>query len=284
MYLTVVIATLGGDSLKRTIQRLNAGSIVPDEILICIPACDSHKVLNLSFPNAKVIATSCKGQVAQRAIGFKNASYDYVMQLDDDLLVDKYCVEYLLETLKAHGPKAAVAPSFFWVSTRESFYKAPRNKTLLKWYYWILNGRVGYQPGKITHAGTSVGIDPSSADNEIFDVDWLAGGCVMHRKENLVLDNFYPFAGKAYCEDILHSHYLKKKGLQLFVGSKAICWLECPPLWSQPCGAFLRDLVFDFKARQFFVRLTSRSAWRMAVYYLVSLLRYGYVKLFKRAL
>lgn len=280
--LTVVIATLGGNCLRVTIERLNAGSVIPNEILICIPASDSHKVCNLHLSNARVLPTEVKGQVAQRAAGFRNASCDYVMQLDDDMLVDEHCVQYLLETLNKHGPRVAVAPSLFWTSTGESFYKSPANKTLLKWYYWLLNGSYGYQPGKITEAGTNVGIDPAGADQEIFAVDWVAGGCVMHRRENLILENFYPFAGKAYCEDIIHSHYLKSRGIELIVSAKATCWVECSPLWDHSWSAFLRGLAFDFKARQFFVRLTSRSQWRMGIFYLISLLRYGYVRLFKR--
>jgi len=280
---TVVIATLGGASLKETIHGLNMGSIVPSEILICVPSSESHKVAGYSFPNVKVIATDSKGQVAQRAIGFKNASCEYVMQLDDDLILDRYCVEILLRSLRTCGPNAAVAASLFWVSTGESFYKPPDNKLLLKWYYWVLNGRFGYQPGKITAAGTNVGVDPSSADGEISAVDWVAGGCVLHRKENLIKENFYPFPGKAYCEDIIHSHYLKERGIHLFIGSKAICWLECPSLWSQSWKAFLRDLAFDFKARQFYVRLTSRSAWRMNAYYVVSVLRFGCTKIFGKS-
>jgi glycosyltransferase involved in cell wall biosynthesis len=281
--ITVVIATLGGDRLKETIHHLNAGSIVPDEILICIPASESHKVSSYSFPNVKVVATSCKGQVAQRVVGFKNASHSYVMQLDDDLLVDEHCVEHLLQTSILHGPKAAVAPAFLWAATRESFYKAPANKTLLRWYYWLLNGSSGYQPGTITHAGTNIGIDPSAADREALEADWIAGGCVMHRRENLVLENFYPYKGKAFCEDILHSHHLKAKGVKLLVSARAVCWLDNPPLWNPSWSAFFRDLVFDFRARQFFVRLTSRSPWRMILFYVISVLRYGYFKLFKKA-
>lgn len=280
--LTVVIATLGGDCLEETIRNLNSGSIVPSEVLICIPASEAHKVSDRSFPNSKVIATACKGQVAQRAIGFTNASCKYVMQLDDDVLVEKRCVEHLLRTLDANGPRVAVAPSLYCISTRESFYKTPSNKLLLKFYYWLLNGSFGYQPGKITSAGTNVGIDPSNSNQETFDVDWLPGGCVIHRKENLVSENFYPFAGKAYCEDIIHSHHLKTRGIKLVVSSKAICWVECAPVSSHSWRGFIKNLVFDFKARRFFVRVTSRSFWRMALYYVVSVLRYGYIRLFER--
>ncbi len=44
--LSVVIATLGGDSLEKTIDHLNVGTITPFEILICIPTEDAYRVNN----------------------------------------------------------------------------------------------------------------------------------------------------------------------------------------------------------------------------------------------
>src|ERR1043166_1724704 len=179
--ITVVIATLGGDSLKSTINALNRGYIVPREILVCIPADEADRVQNLSYRNVKVIATDCRGQVAQRAVGFRNALYDVVMQLDDDILVDEQCIESLLKTLRTQGTEIAVAPSLMSLSTGESVYKQPaRNKLILRIYYWLMNGAAGYQPGKIDKSGSAVSIDPKNAHDESFDVEWLAGACVMH--------------------------------------------------------------------------------------------------------
>src|SRR2546425_9108646 len=93
--MTVVIATLGGSSLKGTIETLNRGSVVPDEILVCISTNEAPRVSDFSFPNVKVLVTNCRGQVAQRAIGFQNASHEVVMQLDDDVHVDANCIEHL---------------------------------------------------------------------------------------------------------------------------------------------------------------------------------------------
>lgn len=273
--MTVVIATLGGDSLKDTIEALNQGSIVPSEILVCIPANEAHKVQNLSYRNVKVLVTDCRGQVAQRAIGFRNASHDVVMQLDGDILVDKHCIEHLLKTLRMLGTKVAVAPSLMRLSTGESAHKEPeRNKILLKVYYWLMNGSAGYQPGRIDKSGSAVGIDPKNAHNESFDVECLAGGCVMHYRKNLVLDNFYPFEGKAYYEDVIHSYYLKSKGVSLKVISGARCWLEPIPSSNYGHIEYLKYLVSDYRARKYTMRLYSRRSLRIYLFYLVSYLSY----------
>lgn len=91
--LSVVIATLGGGSLKKTIEHLNAGSVVPFEILICIPMENSAKVDDLFFDNVRVIKTACSGQVSQRSVGFKRSTGRFVLQLDDDMFVEKKCLE-----------------------------------------------------------------------------------------------------------------------------------------------------------------------------------------------
>ena len=179
--LTVVIATLGGASLKGTIEALNRGTIAPTEILVCIPADEAPKVRNFAYGNVKVLVTECRGQVSQRAIGFRHASHEVVMQLDDDILLEENCIERLLKTLATLGTEVAVAPSFMSLSTGESVYRQPRrSRLMLKLYYWLMNGHAGYQPGTLDKSGSHVGVDPKNARNELFDVEVLAGGCVMH--------------------------------------------------------------------------------------------------------
>jgi len=273
--LSVVIATLGGDTLAGTIEQLNRGTIVPAEILICIPEEESSRAERLSFGNVKIVKTACRGQVAQRAVGFQRASHELVLQLDDDLLVDKHCVEHLVNALTVHGGKTAVAPSLVLASSGLSCYRETRNRTLLGIYYWLMNGTRGYRPGSITKAGTNIGIDPAVLEREIVEVEWVAGGCVMHHRNNLILDDFYPFDGKAYCEDLYHSHHLRRKGLMLLVCTAARCSNDdAPPSSRMSVPAFLGYVRAELKARRHFVRLSARSIPRMYLHYVIIILLY----------
>lgn len=277
---TVVIATLGGPSLKGTICSLNRGSVTPDEILVCIPEKEARKAEDLTSKNVKVIVTECRGQVAQRVIGFRNASHDFVMQLDDDMLLDEFCLENLVETLKECGSKTAVAPALMNLATGESAYKKPGKNDILQCiYYWFMNGGNGYRPGQVDLAGSGVGVDPAQSEKELFDVEWLAGGCVMHLRKNLILENYYPFTGKAYFEDIVHSYRLRQNGINLVVDSKALCWLEPAPSSNFGLLEFLKYLVSDYRDRKYAVRLYSRSLFRMHLYYLIRYLSHLYKKL-----
>ncbi len=269
---SIVIPTLGGESLLGTINQLNRGTVVPAEILVCIPTKEAAKLHTKyeQFSNVKIVITSFRGQVAQRIFGFKLAAYDFVLQLDDDILVDTGCIESLITAQIMHGPKSAVAPSLRSVSNGNSFYRAPTNRLLLDIYYWILNGSIGYKPGCLTKAGTNVGVDPDINCDYIVETEWLPGGCVLHHRDNLILENFYPFSGKAYSEDIYHSHYLRCAGVKLITTSRANCSVDDPKKCQEmTLNELKKYIISDYVARKFFVKLSGRSFIRMHIYYFI---------------
>jgi GT2 family glycosyltransferase len=273
--ITVVIATLGGDSLAATIESLNSGTLVPAEILVCIPAENASKVAHMGGGTTSIVKTDFRGQVAQRGAGFQCASNALVMQLDDDLLLDKFCLERLAATLHTLGPKAAVAPAMLDVQTGQSVYKKPaKHGALLALYYWLMNGPQGYDPGRIDRSGSSIGVDPSASAAPLYDVEWLAGGCVLHHRENLVMENFWPLPGKAYYEDVVHSSILAANGIRLVIDPSARCSLELFHQSSLKPGDFFRNLYCDYLGRRYFMRRFSRQSFRIYIYYLGRVLSY----------
>ena len=272
---TVVIATLGGDSLASTIQSLNSGTVVPAEILVCVPVENVSKVAYLQGGTTSLVKTDFRGQVAQRSAGFRRASHELVMQLDDDLLLDRFCLERLVETLRSLGPKAAVAPALLDVQTGQSVYKKPaKNRAVLGLYYWLMNGASGYAPGTIDLSGSSIGLDPFVNPARLNDVEWLAGGCVLHHRENLVIENFWPLPGKAYYEDVVHSSILGANGVRLVIDSSARCSLELFSQASLSPGNFFRNLYSDYLGRKYFMARFSRRSFRLYLYYLGRVLSY----------
>lgn len=221
---SAVIATLGGPCLNRTIEHLNKGTVVPHEILICVPESEAQGIDISPFPNVKIIRTPCRGQVAQRACGFRQAKGDFVLQLDDDIHLRPDCLKELLSIVASHDAIAA-GPKLHDSRTGKyrSFLTPVGAKLTIyeRFIYRVINGPAGFQPGKVGISGVNMGV-PDTSDGWV-DVDWLPGGCLLHRNKNLVLDAYYPFPGKAYAEDLFHSALLRKKGVMLVRSGKAIC-------------------------------------------------------------
>jgi hypothetical protein len=276
---SIVIATLGGAMLPGTIAGLNRGTVVPAEILVCVPEREASGMPPLMFDNVRVVPTSCRGQVAQRAVGFQEAKHAFVMQLDDDMFVDPQCLERLLAVL-VQSPDCAVAPALINVATGESVYKKPVSGPLVgAIYYWLMNGRRGYREGEIERSGSPVGVDPARHGRLQYEVEWLAGGCVLHRKENLVLENFYPFPGKAFCEDIIHSFWLRQRKIRLLVVPQARCGLELVSPADSGWRAFWKEIRGDFQARSYFMDLSARKKGRMYIFYALRICRYIYKRI-----
>lgn len=264
---SVVIPTLGGPTLEATINALNAGTVVPAEILLCVPASEAIALRAFTAPNVRVLATSTRGQVSQRAEGFREAAQPLVLQLDDDLIVAPRCVEKLRESLLSAGTHAAVAPSLVDRDTGVSVYKKPQRPRMVDWiYYTLLNGRDGYEPGRVFRSGAAVGVDASVPGADVRAVEWVPGGCVLHYREELVLDAYFPFPGKAFCEDIMHSHLMTSRGVRLFVDTRAECGVEAISDSTFSARAFWRMLIADLRARRHYLRLVSRPTLRLYVF------------------
>ena len=266
--ISVVIPSLGGD-LSETLNSLNSGTVKPDEIIVCLPNKD-HSVKDLSlYKNTLVVYSEKYGQVYQRIFGFKKSKYEYILQLDDDVYVDKYCLE-VLESILSSKKDVSISP--LWYDTKDASPLHKKKKgVLMSFYYWMINGSIGYAPGKISLAGTNFGVHPNYVDlnSNLFKVDWQPGGCIMHRRENILLEDYYPYNGKAHFEDLIHSHLLKKSGISLFVAIKAKCMIKINPRL-----LFRGELYSDYKARLYFVKMANLSIVRMYIYYIVFITNY----------
>jgi glycosyltransferase involved in cell wall biosynthesis len=276
MNLSVVIATLGGEQLGDTIISINKSYLRPSEIIIAIPAQFSSNVLHLQSDNVKILLTNSKGQVAQRCEGFKVAKGEFVIQLDDDIILEKDCISLLIAAMHTLGHKAVCSPAFFFKQTGISVYQRPiNNPWLARFYYWILNGSMGYVEGVITKAGTEIGINSANHSENIIKTEWLPGGMVVHRQNNLIMHNYFPHEGKAFSEDLYHSIELSKKGLNLFVITNARAYLD-DPRTQNPTSIleWWANIKKDYATRKYLVSLSSKSYFRMFFFYVFSLLAY----------
>lgn len=267
---SVVIATLGNQELDKTIFSLRKGSFPPKEILICIPEKEACNVKYLQSNEVRVVSTSCRGQVAQRAEGFKHVKYDFVLQIDDDIIVSENLVENLVSVLKSRAEKSVAAPGYFDLKSGNPLHRKPRMGAYYKIYLFLINGNLDYIEGSVTNAGLNFGVDTTLINQDVLEVGWLPGGCLMHRKENLIVENFFPFTGKAYCEDLIQSYLLTTSGVKLLISRKSQCWTQLESTYHS-FPQLLRNKFDELRKRKYFVSLSGGSLTRCYVFFWLNL-------------
>ncbi len=227
---SVVIPTLGGPSLLRTIQHLNASVSQPAEILVCVPEDAILDAGLLAVANVRILALSFRGQVRQRLAGFRAASQPLVLQLDDDVLLTGSALHRLVDELTELGDGHCLGPVILERGSSRSFWSmdpgvsgcvASFVAVIFRGAKW---GRA--RMGTISRLGHNYGVDSSLMDSDSMRVDWLPGGCVLHHRESLLLQDYFPFPGKAYAEDLMHSWLLAQRGIELRVSRRAFCEIE----------------------------------------------------------
>jgi hypothetical protein len=219
--ISVVIATLGGDVLKNTIAHLNQGEGVPAEIMICIPEDEADNAdCVTAISNVHVIKTLCRGQVAQRAVGLAMATQPYVMQFDDDVILPPVTLKVLYETLLAKGRENVVAPFFRLHPTGEEGTRYTEGLIgLLRNCHasLVCGSQFGIKRlGKISSSGIGFGVPMSAGDQRVVESEWLPGGIALCHKADLITYDYYPFPGKAFSEDLIHSILWRKQGCHLW--------------------------------------------------------------------
>tara|TARA_Y200000002_G_scaffold342166_1_gene313874 strand:+ start:3191 stop:4042 length:852 start_codon:yes stop_codon:yes gene_type:complete len=216
--ISIVIATNNPKLINIFLNNLFSNSILPSEIIIVIPLSKEYlfNFSNKYIENIKIFKSQHENQVIQRIEGFVIAKCDYVLQIDDDIIYKSEAINILLNNLK-HHENACIGPSISekgkintWMNNPDLF-----NSKLYTFISYLNNGKKKYRSGGFSLAGINMNFDLNLKNK--YEVDWLPGGCILHKKNNLILDNYYPYnRGKSFSEDLFHSKEISKKGIKLF--------------------------------------------------------------------
>jgi len=269
--ISVIIPTIGNRDLIPTLKSIEQSSVIVNEIIISIPnAVNLNKNQFKSFKNIKIIKSKFKGQVAQRIEGFRVAQSDIVVQLDDDIILERDCLKLMLAFIKKNN-SSAISAHFYDITKKKSIYD---NLTSKKYNFlnYIMNGSKVEINGIITRSGFET-YPNFNCDKDVILSEWIPGGCVMHLKKNLILSNFFPYTGKAYCEDLFHSIALKKNNIKLYYHTNAKAFLEIENIKSN-FKKYIKHLRADFKIRKKLVKQNKLSKSRMFLVYIIKTISY----------
>jgi len=204
--ISVVIPTLGNfniNNLKH--QILNNTEKVKFEIIFCIPKKKYSKLIKfLKFKNIKIVKSNVHNQVHQRLNAIKYAKFDYILQLDDDIILDKLFLTRIYYSSKVLGRDFCLSPIFKDIFSKKIIYKKHNffNKLTYKTLFQI---DIDKKYGKLTNFGLAMDFNPNLLN--IQKVDWLPGGCMLTKKafyKNLKPDIFKNYE-KSYYEDVYFS-------------------------------------------------------------------------------
>jgi glycosyltransferase involved in cell wall biosynthesis len=264
---SVVIPTIGEETLINVLESLLNSTIKPIEIILSVHEDHYNLIRTLESDIVKILKNNTRGQVMQRINGFKETKGDYILQIDSDIILEIDSIELLLNSIDEIGDNVAIAPVLksnkLFNNNNNLFYILFKKVLAL-----ILDGKTNLQPGIITKS--SIESKPPNNDLKLTNIqtEWIPGGCVLHRKQNLILNNYYNYSGKAICEDLFHSFYLSKKNIKLYINKDVIVQhIDNSNEDFHSLDDLKRHLNKLYKIRKEFLYLVQGNAFRFHIWF-----------------
>jgi glycosyltransferase involved in cell wall biosynthesis len=224
----VVIPTLNGKNLYKVIKSLSSGSLRPRNIICVYYYKFNFSVLKKKFKNIYFVKSNIGNQVQQRIEGFKHVNSKYVLQLDDDIILEKNALLNLMKIKIKLGDKALVGPVFLDLNNN-SIHNLESNKYILSniYKYIICGANYGVNKiGTITSLGLAYGVN-SNIKKKIVKCQWLPGGCILLSK-NVYEKSYDKFilSKKSFCEDIFFSIQRTRKKFSHYTITNALVYTK----------------------------------------------------------
>ena len=213
---TIAIIILNWNGMEDTIACLrsiqNQQNVYLNEILIDNGSTDnSVAVIRNEYPDITVIETGTNlGYAGGNNVGLKYAlenGYEYIFVLNNDTILDSYCIENLMQDLYLN-PKAACA------GPKQLFYDQPEII-----YY---AGGIISRHGETVHSKKGESNQPNN--NIATDTEWLNGAAVLFRAEALRSVGLFDDRFFLLFEDTDWSLRAGKAGYQLRYVPQARLW------------------------------------------------------------
>lgn len=211
MKIEAIIPTANrSEVLYRTLKSIAEQSILPLSIHIVDHSFDSttekvckeaSDVFQLNIQHYKA---TIKGAATQRIQAFQFIKSEYVLFLDDDIILEKDCLQIMLNVLvsdkKAGGVNAMVT---------NQQYHTPSKITAFM-YKWMNGSALDSYAGKCIGPGWN--LLPQDKGEQVNETEWLNTTCTLYRTISLPDPLFHPiFEGYSLMEDLALSLEVGKK-------------------------------------------------------------------------
>ena len=275
--ISVVIASIYPEKVNEILNKIKKWSITPSEIIFCFPFSFKKKINKFSKnKKVKIIFSQKKGQVHQRLHAFKYTKNKIILQMDDDVVLKKNCLEIMYKTLINTKGRNVVGAIVFDHNIKNYLYKESSNILFLalqKFYEGaILKGNYfETNMGKISKIGYCFNLNPFLMKNKITKVDWLNSLCLSYKKDTIKY-NYYPFSGKALCEDLINSIERNKIGISHLVPKNARFSMPRETI-KNSLKQKLNNFISEIKIRKFVLNKVNGSLINFYIFVIVEFSR-----------
>lgn len=211
---SIAIRTLGltGDIFRKELESIARQTVQPEKVIVYI--AEGYVVPDYRVGKEEYVSMK-KGMVAQRALRYDDMSCDYVMLLDDDVVLEPDSMERMLRMAKENGADCLGADTF--CNQEMSFRGKVYNILVNLVYPWVYKDWAF----KIHHTG-SFSYNNYPQHGKFYFSQYSTGPATlwkrevlqkMHLEDELWLDKL----GFAYNDDMLETYKVYRNGYKLGV-------------------------------------------------------------------
>ncbi len=178
--ISAIVPTIGrADSLRALLESLGAQTYQVDEIIVADASSGDETRLLLDEPqwrelNVKRVFVNPPNAVRQRESAIKIATGEFLLLLDDDVVLEPGCVGHMIELLESNADVVGVTADF----NNQTW---PQPTKMWKWYlHYALKLRTGEWQGRIVGPLLRFGYNPLPVGPT--PIDWLGTGNSLIRR------------------------------------------------------------------------------------------------------
>jgi hypothetical protein len=230
--LTIVCATHNGiNRIPLLINSIKKNVVSPKEIIICgTDKLDISLVDESVLRENKVsfIVSTVANQVHQRNLALFKVDTDYILQLDDDYILNRCAIGNYVRHFK--GPNSNKKVVSGYVVSPNGDHMSYRTKSLynsslfVRAFFYIVNGFKEVSNMSILKSGRIFPL--VLEDLESIEPEWLPSSLMFHKDaidKKILLDvKNNGIKGKAYYEDVFFTVLLRKRGFKLILDKNII--------------------------------------------------------------
>jgi GT2 family glycosyltransferase len=200
------------EALKRTLQSISQQNSQPSEIII-IDASEDDSTYALCKSGIEGLLSTIiwqkateKGAATQRNQGVSVAITNYILFMDDDILMEPKCIEKLWNAINSDKNIGGVNAMI----TNQK-YQTPGKISMFM--YWLMNGiKLESYAGKCIGPAWNIAPEDNDSLPDYVNVEWLNAGCTLYLRDALQQPLFPSFfKGYSFMEDVYLSLTVAKK-------------------------------------------------------------------------